>query len=263
MSKDFWKQNEEKQREILNQYYNKEQLSWIVIASMLDSYPNKIRRLASKLGIESRSKSQAQALALSNGRHDHPTKGTKRPEETKLKISESQGKVWDSLDEKEREERSKIGVESWKKKSKLEKELFFKKGAQAINKASRNGSKVEQMIFDFLSSQGLLVDKHKEYSLKNEKFHIDLYVPKYKLAIEIDGPMHFKPVFGEEKLIKRQAADLSKNGLILGSGMILLRVKLCKRESQRYYRYIISEITRVIDQIKTKFPDKEERYIEI
>ena len=151
----------------------------------------------------------------------------------------------------------------WKMKSNLEKELFFKKGAQAINKASRNGSKVEQMIFEFLNDLGLVVDKHKEYSLKNDKFHIDLYVPKYKLAIEIDGPMHFKPVFGEEKLIKRQAADLSKNGLILGSGMVLLRVKLCKRESQRYYRYIISEVAKVIDKLKNKFPEKEERYIEI
>jgi hypothetical protein len=75
--------------------------------------------------------------------------------------------------------------------------------------------------------------------------------------------MHFKPVFGEEKLLKRQAADLSKNGLILSSGMVLLRVKLCKRESQRYFRYIIAEVAKILEKVKNGLPPKEERYIEI
>ena len=75
--------------------------------------------------------------------------------------------------------------------------------------------------------------------------------------------MHFEPVFGEEKLQKRQAADLSKNGLILSSGMVLIRVKLTKRMSQRYLRNIKKDVMDILTNIKNKFPKKNERYFEL
>ena len=80
-------------------------------------------RAARKHGIDIRDRSQAQKAALKNGRHKHPTKGKKRDSETKKKISESQGKVWDSLSAEERQKRSNIGKESWNKKTEQEKRL--------------------------------------------------------------------------------------------------------------------------------------------
>ena len=245
------------------QHYYQEKKSWKEIAEELGTYPNKVRRDAEKLGIKSRTKSQAQKVALSEGRITHPTAGKKQSEETKIKISESQGKVWDGMTEKEREYRSQIGIESWNKKTEYEKSDFFKKSTQAIQEASRNGSKVELYLFNHLIESGYRVDIHKEHILQNEKFHIDLYIPSCRIAIEVDGPMHFEPVFGEEKLQKRIAADTQKNGLILSSDMVLIRVKLVKRESQRYLRQIVENVMEIINKVETKFPKKNERYFEV
>ena len=75
--------------------------------------------------------------------------------------------------------------------------------------------------------------------------------------------MHFEPVFGEEKLQKRIAADTQKNGLILSSDMALIRVKLIKRESQRYLRTIVENVMEIINKVENKFPPKNERYFEV
>jgi very-short-patch-repair endonuclease len=217
-----------------NKQYHEKKKSWKEIADMLNTYPNRVRRDAKKLGVVSRSKSDAQKTALSEGRREHPTKGKKLSDETKLKISESQGKVWDSLTD-----------------------------AAGVQEAARSGSKVEKYLSDFLIEKGYRVDRHKEHFLKNEKFHIDLYVRDCITAIEIDGPSHFEPVFGEDRLQRRQAADSQKNGLVLSSGMALIRVKLLKRDSQRQFRKVAISVLEVLESIKNKFPAENERYFEI
>lgn len=259
--KDFFQKTDEERFSFYKKNYSNDNLSWAEIASKINTYPNKARRDAQRLGIISRDKSEAQKLALSEGRHSHPTKGQKRSYETKLKISESQGKVWDELSEQEREYRSNIGCDAWNKKSEYDKTIFFKKSAQAIQRASKNGSKMENVIFNKLLEEGYRVEKHKEHILQNEKFHIDLYVTNLKVAIEVDGPMHFEPVFGEQKLQKRQAADSQKNGLILNSGMKLIRVKLLKRDSERYVREVENKIVNIIKEIENN--TTAERYFEI
>ena len=55
----------------------------------------------------------------------------------------------------------------------------------------------------------------------NFKFHfnenniinseLDIYVPHLKLAFEINGIFHYKPIFGENKLFKIQQSDLKKS----------------------------------------------------
>lgn len=244
-------------------HYYKENKSWSEIAKMLGTYPNRVRRDAQKLGVKSRDKSEAQKIAISEGRHDHPTKGKKRTDETKLKISESQGKVWDSMSEQDKEYRSKIGLESWNKKTPQERSEFFKKSSEAVQLAARQGSKTEHFLFESMIDMGYRVEKHKEHILQNEKFHIDLYIPSCRVAIEVDGPMHFEPVFGEEKLRKRMAADSQKNGLILSSGMVLIRVKLNKRDSQRYSRNILDNVMSIVKQVENNFPKENERYFEV
>ena len=246
-----------------NKHYHEARKSWKEIANMLGTYPNRVRRDAKKLGVKSRNKSDAQKVALAEGRIEHPTAGKKHSQETKLKISESQGAVWDSMNESELEYRSEIGRDSWNKKTDDEKTEFFKKGGQAIQEASRTGSKVERHLFDFLTSLGYKVDRHCEFIQQNERFHIDLYIKDLSIAIEVDGPMHFEPVFGEEKLRRRQSADSIKTGLILTGGMVLIRVKLVKRESQRYLRTLCNDIFEVVELVGQAFPEEGKRYFEI
>jgi len=259
----FWQQPDNKRREYFEYWYYTKNLSWREIAKQLHTYPNKVSRDAKKLGVTSRDHSQAQTVALREGRQEHPTKGKSRSDLTKLRISEKQGKVWDNLSSEDRQKRRDIGKESWNKKTDREKEYFFQRSTEAIQEASRNGSKVEKYIYQLLLEAGYLVDKHKEHILQNEKFHLDLYIPSCRTAIEIDGPMHFEPVFGDDKLQRRQAADASKNGLILSSGMVLIRVKLVQRDSQRYLRNLGQQVLGLLKKIEFSFPPFEERLITI
>lgn len=263
MNDDFWSLTPVGQREIINHLYHSEEKSLRDIAKELGTYPSKINKLAKTLGIEIRSKAEDQRLALSKGKVKHPTEGTKRSDSTKKKISEKQGKVWDNLSQKQLEERSKIGQESWNKKTPTQKSDFFKKGSEAFQHAARNGSKIERYLVESLINDNYAAVRHSKHIVENEKFHIDIYIPDLLIAVEVDGPTHFKPIYGEEKLRKRQVSDMSKNGLILSAGMVLVRVKLSKRISQRYLRHLYSELKNLIKKIETRFPEKDERYYEI
>jgi very-short-patch-repair endonuclease len=91
-----------------------------------------------------------------------------------------------------------------------------------------------------------------------------MYFPEFKAIIEIDGPSHFLPIWGEEKLQKQMKADQNKTGLILSKGFIIIRVKnlsdslsLIKQEELK------NTILSILDSIKGKYPEKSKRYIEI
>ena len=260
---DFWSRSDNLQKQVLDELYHGKQLSWAAIAEELDTYPNRIRRIANKLGVKSRDKSDAQKVALSSGRQIHPTKGKQTSDETKIRISEAQGKVWDSLSEEDREVRSRIGKDAWDSKTDAEKEVFHLKSRKAIHIASKEGSKTERFILEELLAEGFSVQQHKEAILQNERFHIDLYVPECRAAIEIDGAAHFEPVYGEERLNRRMAADIQKNGLILSSGMVLIRVQLKQRPSQRYNRSLRDQLVEILNGVKQNFPEENKRYFKV
>ena len=85
-----------------------------------------------------------------------------------------------------------------------------------------------RFILDSLLQDGYKVDFHKEQSLLNTKLQIDLFLPSMNTAIEIDGPSHFLPVWGEDALAKNISYDQKKQGLILGKGLALIRIKQTK-----------------------------------
>ena len=73
----------------LNNEYNKKNRSTYSIAEEQGTYANAVRRALKKHGFTLKGKSEAQKLALSSGRHKHPTLGTKRTIQEKLKIANS------------------------------------------------------------------------------------------------------------------------------------------------------------------------------
>ena len=66
-----------------------------------------------------------------------------------------------------------------------------------------------------------------------------------------------------EQLIKNQKADRQKTGLILAQGLVLVRVKMEKKFSQRYSRQTLSKLLEILSQIKKQYPQEDERYFEI
>ena len=253
--------NSEEQK-ILSLYQDKK-WSTYQIAEKLNTYPNKVRRILTKNGIKLRGSKSAQINALKKGRAIHPTAGSSMSEETKQKISETQGKVWDSLNKKEKEYRSQIGKAVWDQKSDEEKANFIAQAQAAIRKSSKAGSKLEHFLLDELGKENLKVEFHKEQWLQNQNLQVDLYLPEYRTVIEVDGPSHFKPVWGEENLQKNIKADQQKTGLVLSGGLVMIRIKQDQSLTQRFMRNTLDKLLTLLMKIKQDYPKENERYFEI
>ena len=76
-----------KEEKFIVKEYVENNKSTYEISESLGTYPNKVRRTLVKLGVKLRDKSKAQSTAIKSGRHKHPTQGTERSENDKVKIS--------------------------------------------------------------------------------------------------------------------------------------------------------------------------------
>jgi very-short-patch-repair endonuclease len=218
------KLNDKAKRDLIEKEYHGKGISFAAIGEKYGSYGNKIRRDAIRLGVKIRDKSQAQKNALANGKAKHPTKGTKRPEEVKQKIGSKVLENWDNLSAKELKQRQDKARKNWENKSDDEKQNILNSAHQAVREASKTGSKLEKFLLSKLLSDGYKVEFHKEQSILNTKLQIDIFIPKLNVAIEVDGPSHFEPVWGEDALKKNQKYDNKKTGLLLGKGLYLIRL---------------------------------------
>ena len=248
---------------IIDQYTNHKKSTY-EIAQELKTYPNKIRRALNTLGVELRDKSKAQTVAIQSGRHEHPTKGKKRTEAEKVAISNGMATYWDEMEESERERRSKISKKQWQEMSEEEKANLRKLAAEAVRKASKEGSKIEKFIYEGLTKAGYDVIFHKRGLVANDKLEVDLFVPSLKTAIEIDGPAHFLPIWGQENLERHIRADAQKAGLLINRGFVVLRVKnIIRNLSQKNMRETLAGGVEQLEKIEKKFPPATKRLIEI
>lgn len=241
--------NDKEQKEIIRTLYVKEKKSFQDIAELLGTYPNKIRRDAIKAGITIRNKSQAQSNALSSGKHKHPTKGTERSDETKQKIGSSVMTSWDNLSSNEKKKRKEKSKKLWDQLNEEEKQYRLGLAHQAVRHSSKAGSKLEKFLLDRLLAGGFKVDFHKEHILSNTKLQIDLFLPTMNIAIEVDGPSHFLPVWGEDALQKNIEYDRKKNGLIIGKGLKLIRIKQLHDFSVARSNLLYAKLIEAIDKM--------------
>jgi very-short-patch-repair endonuclease len=243
--------------------YQKNNKSTYEIAEALKTYPNKVRRALIKNGISLKSKSSAQKNALKNGRSKHPTKGTSRDPSIKLKISSKMVDYWEEMDKKEREKRSEAAKERWSKLSESKKQEMREKANQQIRISSTEGSKLERFFAERLRRVGYTVLVHKKDIIPQEKLEIDLYIPEANAIIEVDGPSHFLPIWGEEKLQKQLNADIRKSGTLLTKGFIVFRIKSLGEESLKKREEMLKIVVDKLEEFKYNKPDKDKRFIEV
>jgi|TARA_R100000808_G_scaffold2804_3_gene10510 very-short-patch-repair endonuclease len=255
--------SEETTNFLIEQYINKGKSTY-EIAEQLNTYPNKVRRLLVKAGVELRNKSTAQSNAITTGRHKHPTKGTTRSEEDKIKISDGMYNHWSNMTDEEREKRSAQAKKQWESMSLEDREKLRKAAAEAVRRAGKEGSKMEKFLHRELTERGFYVIFHKKGLVPNERLEVDLFLPELKVAIEIDGPSHFFPIWGESNLQKHIRADAHKSGLLLKAGYVVLRVKhLTKSVSKKSQRTVLEAVLGCLATIENKFPPKGKRFIEM
>jgi len=246
--------NDKEKKAILEKLYIDQNKSYADIATLYNTYANKIRRDAKKFEITIRNKSEAQKNALSTGKHQHPTKGKQRDIETKNKIGMSVLKSWDGLSEQEVNLRKEKARLAWESLDENEKENILQKANEGVRKASKVGSKLERFIFEKLLADGYRAEFHKEQMLVTTKLQIDIFLPTMNTAIEIDGPSHFEPVWGDKSLERNVRYDNKKTGLILGKGWLLIRIKQTKDFSNSRASLIYDKLKCELDKIKTELP---------
>ena len=247
--------------------YNKENKSTYEIAQELNTYPNRIRRSLIELGVTLRDKSKAQKNALKSGRHTHPTKGKKHSQETKNKISESIYHYWEGLSDEDYEKRVESARDQWNNMTAEEKDRFHKAANEGMRKASKEGSKIERFVMESLRADGYQVVFHKKGLIMDNNLELDLFIPELKTAIEIDGPTHFFPIWGEASLKRHQSADAHKAGLLLRGGYILIRVKniaksLTNKHKRDLYKVLLEALEEIKKQFLAHFSDDLEQFID-
>ena len=251
------KLSEKEKIHIINLHYIKEEKSFDQISEMYNTYPNKLRRDAKKFNIPVRSRSQAQKNALKSGRTNHPTKGTTRSEETKQKIGMSVLQNWQNMDEKQLKQIKKKQKQIWESKSEEEKTNLKQAANNAIRESSKAGSKLEKFLLSGLIDNNIDTKFHYEQTLVNTRLQIDLYIPSINLAIEVDGPSHFDPVWGQETLQKTKTYDDKKQGLIIGKGMKLVRIRQKMDFSMSRSRLILDKLLFLVDKISNNLTNDE------
>jgi len=234
------------------------------IAKELDTYPNKVRRALKSHGIKLRDKGSAQTVALKQGRSSHPTKDKGHSEESKLKISESVAQNWENLSDEELETRRETARQQWKNMSEEEKIKLRESAVPGIKRASQEGSKLEKYIRDKLTSEKYVIEYHKKGVVPNSNLEVDIYLPELGIAIEIDGPSHFLPIWGEEALNRTVKSDNEKNGLLRYHGVMVLRVAQKRKTlSQKSMRDTWSAIEKELKILSVKLPSRNNRFKEI
>lgn len=250
------------EKEIVKLYVN-DNKSTYEIAKMHNTYPNKIRRILIKNGVNIKTKSEAQKNALETGTASIPTEGRDRTPEERLLIGKAMKKVWSEMTDEEKERRSELSKAQWDDMSEVSKVEMRRLAHEAMREAGKNGSKFENWLYEELTDHGFVVEFHKTDLLPHEKLEIDMYIPSLKAIIEVDGPSHFKAIWGEEKLLKQQKADQIKEGLVLSRGYAVIRV-ITTGDSVGYTDSVImrDKVLEVLNNIKTSFP-KDKKLIEI
>ena len=168
------------------------------------------------------------------------------------------------MDEKTYKEKIKQSKSRWQEMSETEKEKMQSAAIKAIQIAGKEGSKLEKFLYEQLTTSGFKVEFHKKYLIQNENLEIDMYLPDLKTIIEVDGPSHFLPIWGEEKLQKQIKADFNKTGLILSKGFAIIRIKnlsdsVCLADKEK----LRLDLLKLLCTIEKSFPPKSERFIEI
>jgi very-short-patch-repair endonuclease len=251
-----------KEKDIIEMY--NEGKSTYEIAKTFGTYANKIRRILIKHGIEMKSKSEAQKNAINKGVSNTPTKGKKRSYDDRIKISEGLRRMWKNMDEETYNKYVERGRERWDQMSEAEKKEMHESAMQSIRVAGVEGSKLEKFLVRELTKNGHVVEFHKKNLIANQNLEIDMYIPAFKTIIEIDGPSHFLPIWGEDKLQKQIKADSTKTGLILSKGFVIIRIKSMKDKVSIDAREKLKDrVLTILSNFEDYFPKTQERYIEV
>lgn len=241
-----------KNRLVITEMYVHQNMSSYQIAKRLNTYPQKVLRALTFLGIDRRSYSDAQKVALESGAAMHPTEGKKLSQEHRDSIGSSRAEAYSRMTDAEKERMAQISKENWKKLGPEKQAEIRALALEQVRRASKEGSKTERFVMEGLRDEGYQVEFHKSGLAPGSNLEVDIFIPEIRTAIEIDGPQHFEPIWGEEKLRKQQQADVAKQGILISHGYKILRVRqidksISKTKMATLLQCIMQEVSAIAD----------------
>jgi len=249
----------------LHRMYIEEGMSTVAIAKQFKlKQPNgawdapRIQRLLNKYNINTRSKSEAQALALETGTAEHPTEGRERTVLEKAKMGVAALDRYANMSDAQKKEVTKGLRGFWTDdKKKDQQEATREKIGSQLRKAVVEGTYLEKAIAKFLIQQGYKVDLHVSEFL-GTTLEADMVVSGngVSMVLEIDGPRHWQgAAMGQDpiKLVEVIKADQKKNGLVLGlKGVWMVRILYpFSGKEVTYVKATLEKLHQILEHIRT------------
>ena len=232
------------------------------IAKEYGTYVQKIFRVLVFLGVKLRDKSEAQKVALKEGRSVHPTEGLRLSPERKAAQGRAISEAYERQTQEQRDAKAKKAKERYEERSKESKENFRRKASEGVLKSAVKGSKLERFLLDELTKQGYAIVYHKKGFILNDKLEIDLLIPSMKVAIEVDGIFHYEDVWDNGSLEKVRLKDGEKNALLIQNGYIVIRLANTAKSCSKYYmRERLEVLVKTLEEIKKSYPPVDKRLI--
>lgn len=233
-----------------------EKLSTYKVAERIGCNQSHIVRMIAKYNkqnpnnpIKKRNKSEAQKNYIKqSGKHQR--EGTHHDDATKDLISDRMKDFYDSEEgQAVKDKISEFRQQEWAEKSADERAAILEDLHEANRAKMRagEGSNFENFLAEQLEEGGYFVEQRTKTWTPGQKFHVDIALPNEKIIIEVDGPTHWAPIYGEDELIKVQNKDAKKDAVLHGNGWHVLRVQ---DGSGSTTRARFKRVLDVIEQIK-------------
>ena len=95
-----------------------------------------------------------------------------------------------------------------------------------------------------LIEEGFLVEQRTKTWTPGNQFHVDIALPQEKVIIEVDGPTHWSPIYGDVELLKVEQKDAKKDAVLIANGWKVLRVQDASGSTTR------ARFKRVLDALR-------------
>jgi very-short-patch-repair endonuclease len=221
-------------------HYVRQGESTHAIAGALGTYANMVCRALAAHGIALRDKAQAQRLAIASGRHSHPTRGRRHSQATKDKIGEAVSRSWEGGGRAGRAEQARL---RWLAMADEDREHLRLLAVEGLRRAAGEGSRLERYLAAGLRARGYRV----EVRAFAAGWMVDVLLPRRKVAVQVDGPGHHLPVWGQARLARVVREDAACTAGLVAAGYAVVRVKnLVRNLSEVQERRLLTKLLSVL-----------------
>lgn len=238
-------------REYIYEHYIVQEKSFDQMEKECGVKSGTLRYHAKKYGIPLRGREEAQRLAQKHGRSYNPCEGKSLSPEHREAIARTMAERFANMTDEEKEKLSRRNKELAQRDPERMRK-FTEAGQKSLKTVAKRGSNLEHHLAEKLTECGYKVYQHRNHMIANENMHVDLMLEKERIAIELDGPQHWRIVYGVEDLKRKKEKDMRKNGLLMQEGYNVIRYGIERARSIVAKQNVLNEILEAIESLDGK-----------